>query len=276
VSQNRLRISTLFGLGACGLPPDASAREAERIAGGGTPVPTGSYRDEFGGAVAVAREATVALLIVVLGTQVATDNPFITRHVRATRPAWMAKIVNYGRLLEGWGMFAPEPPFDDGVLVVDGRTKDGRKFDPFTGKEPDFDPFTRTGWDHDQIWCDYSNHIRWPHNQARRQFLREYLQNQHVYSGRPQDQLVAFDVWWIQDKSPLPGQLKGKALAPERLVSHGYVKDSGAVPWQPKGKSTPRRTPPPRPVQSARPEARLPAPASSGAPSVLMERNDHE
>jgi predicted DCC family thiol-disulfide oxidoreductase YuxK len=271
VSANRLRISTLFGLGACGLPPEPSARDAERVARTSMPVPLGSLREETRGALVVAREASVALLMVVLGTQVATDNPFITRHARATRPAWMAKIVNYGRLLEGWGMFAPEPPFDDGVLVVDGRTKDGRKLDPFTGKEPEFDPFTKTGWGHDQLWCDYSNHIRWPHNQQRRQFLREYLQQQHVYSGRPQDQLVAFDVWWIQDKSPLPGQTKGEVLPPERLVSHGYVKDSGAQRWQPKGKSAPRRTPPSRPPTSARPEAKLPVPALSGEPSMLLE-----
>ena len=45
------------------------------------------------------------------------------------------------------------------------------------------------------------------------------------------DELVAFDVWWVQDKSPKPGQLRGQPLPPQRLTSYGYVKDSGAKPW---------------------------------------------
>jgi hypothetical protein len=143
----------------------------------------------------------------------------------------MGQVIGYTRMLEGRGMFAPEPPYDDGRLVVDGRTKDGRLLDPFTGEKPELDPASPRGWGHDQLWCDYMNHIRWPHNQARRQFLKQYLLKQHAYSGRPQDELVAFDVWWIQDKSPKPGQTRGKTLAPERLLSHGHVKDSLAKPW---------------------------------------------
>jgi hypothetical protein len=179
----------------------------------------------------MARETAVLMLAVVLSTEVAKANPFINRRMQIKRPEWMTEIIGYTRMLEGWGMFAPEPPYDDGRLVVDGRTVDGRKLDPFTEDEPVFDPESPRGWGHDQLWCDYSNHIRWQHNAGRRQFLRSYLINQHLYSGRPQDQLVAFDVWWIHDKSPKPGEKHGVPLAPEKLVSYGTVKDSGAKPW---------------------------------------------
>lgn len=266
VAQNRIALSGFFGLSACGVPAPPTSLEAERSVKR-EPPPQGSLREELRGGLVVLREATVALFIVVCGTQVANDNPFITRHFRATRPVWMAKIVNYGRLLQGWGMFAPEPPYEDGRMIVDGRTKDGRKLDPFTGGEPDFDPYTATGWGHDQIWCDYSNHIRWPHNQGRRQFLRTYLLNQHIYSGRPEDQLVAFDVWWVQDKSPKPGQHKGEPLPPERLIGHGYVKDSGARPWQ-KPKTTPRRPTPPRSPRVVAPEASAHPPGVVAAPQA--------
>jgi hypothetical protein len=57
------------------------------------------------------------------------------------------------------------------------------------------------------------------------------LINQHLYSQRPQEKLVAFDVWWIQDKSPKPGQEGGTPLPPDKLISYGLVKDSGAKPW---------------------------------------------
>jgi predicted DCC family thiol-disulfide oxidoreductase YuxK len=225
VAAHRLQISVFFGLGACGVPASPAA----------TPVPSGPrlgrWGEELRGARTVLRETAALILMVVLSTEVVKSNPFVSRHFQIKRPQWMTEVIGYTRMLEGWGMFAPEPPYDDGRLVVDGRTIDGRKWDPFTREEPVFDPESPRGWGHDQLWCDYSNHIRWQHNQGRRQFLRQYLMNQHVFSGRPKDQLVGFDVWWIQDKSPKPGQKHGVPLTPEKLVSYGVVKDSGATPW---------------------------------------------
>ena len=61
--------------------------------------------------------------------------------------------------------------------------------------------------------------------------MRNYLINQHLYSHRERDQLVSFDVWWIQDRSPKPGEKHGEVLPPEKLISYGFVKDSGAKPW---------------------------------------------
>lgn len=227
VADNRLAISSFFGLGACGIaPPAASALE----------LPAGPWLGRIGDDLrsvrVVARETLAFVLMLVLATEVVKSNPFISRRMHLkTRPEWMTEVIGYTRMLEGWGMFAPEPPYDDGRLVVDGRTIDGRKLDPFTGEEPEFDPESPRGWGHDQLWCDYSNHIRWSHNQGRRQFLRGYLINRHVFVRKPAEQLVAFDVWWIQDKSPKPGQKRGVVLPPEKLVSYGLVRDSGAKPW---------------------------------------------
>jgi predicted DCC family thiol-disulfide oxidoreductase YuxK len=226
VAGHRLEISSFFGLGACGVPK--AVAPAAPVAG---PV-LGRLGDELRSARVVAREMQVLLLMVVLTTEVLKANPYVSRRVNVgARPQWMSEIIGYTRLLEGWGMFAPEPPYDDGRLVVDGRTADGRKLDPFTGEAPEFDPESPRGWGHDQLWCDYSNHIRWQHNQGRRQFLRNYLASYHQYTHRPQDRLQSFDVWWIQDKSPKPGQTHGVTLPPQKLISFGNVKDSGATPW---------------------------------------------
>jgi len=173
------------------------------------------------------------MLMVVLSTEVAKANPFMNRRMRIQRPEWMTQIIGYTRMLEGWGMFAPEPPYDDGHVVVDGRTKDGRKLDPFTGTEPDFDPYTATGWGHQQFWCDYNNRIRFDGHVPNRQHFRDYLRHWHEYAGRPQDELVGFDVWWVHDKSPPPGKLRGEPQPPQKLVSFGFVKDSGARAFQP-------------------------------------------
>jgi predicted DCC family thiol-disulfide oxidoreductase YuxK len=225
LAPKRHLISAFFGLGACGV-----AREPI-LAPAAAPSSLGRVGNELRAARGVARETLVLLMMVVLSTELVKSNPFISRRVQLKRPQWMTELIGYTRMLEGWGMFAPEPPYDDGRLVVDGRTVDGRKLDPFTGETPEFDPESPRGWGHDQLWCDYSNHIRWPHNQGRRQFLRAYLINQHLYSRRPQDKLASFDVWWIQDRSPPPGQQHGVPLPPEKLVSYGVVKDSGARPW---------------------------------------------
>jgi predicted DCC family thiol-disulfide oxidoreductase YuxK len=224
VASHRLSLSVFFGLGACGVPQTAPVDVPQGPRGG-------RLGDELRGAAVIGRETLALMLMVVLSTEVMKANPYISRRMQIKRPEWMTEIIGYTRMLEGWGMFAPEPPYDDGRLVVDGRTVDGRRWDPFTKDEPVFDPESPRGWGHDQLWCDYSNHIRWQHNQGRRQFLRQYLINQHRFSRRPQDELVAFDVWWIHDRSPKPGQKHGVTLPPEKLVSHGVVKDSGAAPW---------------------------------------------
>ena len=225
VAANRLAISGYFGLGACGVPGAVVAAPAKPASW------FGRIGDELRSGRVVARETLALMLMVVLSTEVIKSNPFLSRRMQLKRPEWMTEVIGYTRMLEGWGMFAPEPPYDDGRLVVDGRTVDGRRVDPFTHDTPEFDPESPRGWGHDQLWCDYSNHIRWPHNQGRRQFLRNYLINQHQYLHRPQDQLVSFDVWWIGDKSPPPGKAHGVVQPPEKLISYGFVKDSGARPW---------------------------------------------
>lgn len=226
VANNRLQISSFFGLGACGITPVATA--AAPVA----PPFLGNFGDELRKGRTIAREMLAFMMMLVLATEVVKSNPFLSRRVHLkTRPEWMTEFIGYTRMLEGWGMFAPEPPYDDGRLVVDGRTLDGRKLDPFTGEAPEFDPESPRGWGHDQLWCDYSNHIRWAHNQGRRQFLRSYLINRHLYVGKPSEQLVSFDVWWIQDKSPKPGDAHGVPLPPEKLVSYGAVRDSGGKAW---------------------------------------------
>jgi len=231
VAQHRVEISSFLGLGACGLGRALEPAEAA------TPEDRpGTWRTTRAGLGNLLREAVVATVLVGTVIQVANDNQFINRRVRVRRPDWVVAVVNTFRLLEGWGMFAPEPPYDDGHVVVDGRTKDGRKLDPFTGELPDFDPYTPTGWGHEQFWCDYNNRIRFDWHVPNRQHLREYLRHWHQYYGKPADELVAFDVWWVGDKSPPPGEERGAPEPPQKLLTFGSVRDSLAEPWLHPGK----------------------------------------
>ena len=98
----------------------------------------------------------------------------------------------------------------DGVLAVDAITADGRHVDPFTGKEPDLDLTDSRGEGLGQIRQDYGNRIRMDRHKAFRkpQGLQEFLLRYHERTGRPEDELVAFDVFWVRDKCPQPGELR--------------------------------------------------------------------
>jgi len=226
VAENRVTISSWFGFGACGIAPPA---EPENVLS--KREDSSTWRAAKANLGNLVREALVAIVLVGAVIQTANDNNFVSRRVRVHRPVWVVDMVNTFRLLEGWGMFAPEPPYDDGHVVVDARTKDGRKLDPFTGTTPDFDPYTRTGWGHEQFWCDYNNRIRFDWHVPNRQHLREYLRHWHEYYGKPEDELVSFDVWWENDKSPPPGQERPEPEPPQKLLGFGNVRDSLATPW---------------------------------------------
>lgn len=254
VADNRLRISTWFGLSACGvaaagatvaaLPAseldddDASSETEPRqrssdaaVAWYGTTRLEPPIRREVASSLAFTREITVALLAIAAGTQLLMENRYVRELVRVKQPGWASLVVNYPRMFQGWGMFAPEPPYDDGHVVVDARTTGGKKIDPLTGKEPHFDPHAPHGWGHGQFWCDYENRIRFPGNAGYRPWFRDWLLRYHERTGNPEDKLVSFDVWWVGDRSPPPGQSKGEPLPPQKILSHGLVRDSGATPW---------------------------------------------
>lgn len=235
VAARRQAMSAWLGMGVCGVPaapveaPAPKRRRGARL----------SITPLLLRGAAVLRETAVVVLLVAVAAQLAVESPVLSRAVELDRPTWLSRIVEYPRLFQGWGMFAPEPPYDDGHLVVDGRTRDGRKLDPLTGREPDFDPFTREGWGLDQLWCDYENRIRLPHLAHHRQHLRSYLLKLHDYRDSPEDELTAFEVWWVGDKSPPPGQERGEPDKPLMLLRHGQINDSGARPWlEPAAKKT--------------------------------------
>ena len=166
------------------------------------------------------------------------------RRYRVGQPAALALVMDTLRLYQGWRMFAPEPPYEDGRLVVDARTEDGRAVDPFAGgARPEFDPYTEVGWGHDQFWCDYHLKLSFSGNSAYRPFMIDWLKAYHLRTGNPKDRLVAFDVWWVSDKSPPPGQLRGEPQPPSKVLSFGEVKDSLATPWLRRSEGKPTAKP---------------------------------
>ena len=161
----------------------------------------------FRRALATAREFAVLLIVVSCGSQVLIENRAVPKWLKPEhRPEWMTSIVVYPRLFQGWSMFAPSPPSDDGRLVVDGITKDGRHLDPLTGLAPSFEVQPKDGFRMNQIWGDFHRRIAEQRFEPYLDGVREMLKNYHQITGKKEDELVSFDVWFVNEHIPPPGE----------------------------------------------------------------------
>ncbi len=173
----------------------------------------------------------VALLMVAAGSQVLVENAAVPKWLKPKhRPEWMTSMVVYPRLFQGWSMFAPRPPDWDGRMVVDGRTADGRKLDPLTGKAPSFEVQPKGGFRMDQIWGDFHRRIGDARFSAYLGGVRDFLLNDYRLTGHPEDRLVAFDVYYVSQQIPPPGQPRAPVQI-RKLLSYGVVADP-SVPRQ--------------------------------------------
>lgn len=203
VARNRQRISQSLGLAACGLPSTSLPAAAE-------PEPPPLLEKvrylQWG-----LREGLVVLFMLAATSQVLIENRAVPRWMKVPQPELFKAMVQYGRFYQGWSMFAPNPPQRNGLVVVDAETVDGRKIDPlnyaatgWTGEPWDSSP-GRIG--QDQFWCDYIARIEGsPHMHH---ILEDWIRRHHRRTGRPEDEIVAFDAYWVEHATPPPGAKEG-------------------------------------------------------------------
>jgi hypothetical protein len=152
-------------------------------------------------------EVCVLAIVVSCGSQVLIENRAVPKWLKPEhRPEWMTSIVVYPRLFQGWSMFAPSPPSDDGRVVVDGVTKSGKHLDPLTGHEPSFEVQPKDGFRMNQIWGDFHRRIGESRFEGYLDGVRDMLKNYHQISGHPENELVSFDVWFVNERIPPPGE----------------------------------------------------------------------
>jgi hypothetical protein len=158
----------------------------------------------------IAREALVIVFAVTLGRQMLMQNAAVPKALRPKRqPDVLRMLVEYPRLFEGWGMFAPDAPLTDSMLYADALTVDGRHVDPInlvasrgvTETPPhEIPPFL----DNDDAWCDYMVTI--PDRADYQGPLKDWLFAYSKRTGRPEDEIVDVVVGVIEDHSPPPGR----------------------------------------------------------------------
>ena len=213
-AQNRREISVCLGFAACGLPMrDAPIEMAP---------PPPPVHEQLVRARGYAREALVVVLMAAATSQMLVENRAVRNHVSLHQPTVLKAIIHYGRLFQGWSMFAPDAPRNDGIVVVDATTVDGRRIDPFnyaaTGHtgEPWTSIPSRLG--QDQFWCDYTNRIRG--HRSLHHVFEKWLLAHHERTGNPNDRIVSFDVYWVTDRTPAPGKSEPEQVKRERFMSH--------------------------------------------------------
>ncbi|MEZ4301174.1 MAG: HTTM domain-containing protein [Polyangiaceae bacterium] len=134
------------------------------------------------------------------------------------------------RYLQGWFMFSPNPVMDDGTIVIDAVTVDGRHIDPITEKAPNFDLLHAKSFGYNQIWSDYYNRIRMHGNQGFRDAMREYLLRLPERTGRAEDAIVSGEVYWIEDMCPRWGDPEHRSYGEKRQLLFSFDRDRLYLP----------------------------------------------
>ena len=170
------------------------------------PPPPAPARASLERGLSFLREAAIFVLLIACGSQVLLENRAVPKWLKPSqRPEWMTSLVVYPRMFQGWSMFAPSPPRDDGRLVVDGVTKDGRKLDPLTGQAPSFEVQPREGFRMNQIWGDFHRRIGEDRFGAYLDGVKEMIKRYHLITGKPEDELKSFELWFVNEQIPPPG-----------------------------------------------------------------------
>jgi hypothetical protein len=128
------------------------------------------------------------------------------------------------RYLQGWFMFSPNPVMDDGTIVCDSVTVDGRRVDPFSTEWPDYslrppdmDLLHAKSYGYNQIWSDYFNRMHMAGNSAFRKPMKEYIFRLPERTGNPDDAIIKGICYWVADMNPPFTRREGR-----KTESFGY------------------------------------------------------
>ncbi|MGH7269833.1 MAG: hypothetical protein ACREJ3_05325, partial [Polyangiaceae bacterium] len=128
--------------------------------------------------------------------------------------------IMYTNAREGWGLFAPDAPVNDEMVVVDALTSSGRHVDPYNeaGSRvhalPVSDIPVRLG--EDSFFCDYS--LRIPGAGAYHQALQDWILRYPERTGNPGDAIVSFEAFKLEHASPKPGQTEPTGVRRELFL----------------------------------------------------------
>ena len=192
-------------------------------AAGPSPLRRGGRR-----ALRILGELLALLMFAISVNQAMVQLWVINKRIKVHIPDLVAPLTYKLRFQQGWYMFSPNPVMEDGTVVVDAITVDGRHVDPFslhvepyTLRAPDFDLVHARSLRTNQLWGDYFNRIHLPGYAGYRDAMRDYMFALPQRTGRPEDALVSGDVYWVTDHNPRWGSTESYGLEKSNLFSFG-------------------------------------------------------
>jgi len=169
-------------------------------------------------------EGATVLVLIAITTEVLNDNAPVPKALRVHQPDWARAVIDYPRILQGWRMFASEPSRTDAMIYVDATTATGAHVDPYNEVASD-QPFPKgdvvpTHLGQSQFFVMYTERIPNVNYAVYRQAFSEWLLAYPQRTGRAQDCLLRYEVYYVADKSPPPGS---GAAAPEPLERQRFM-----------------------------------------------------
>ncbi|MDF3068632.1 MAG: hypothetical protein K0R38_4233 [Polyangiaceae bacterium] len=161
------------------------------------------------------REIVLGSMLVVEASNVLASNRAFPKALRFREPTWLLAYKPYLRGWQGWSMFAPDAPLDDGSMVVDALTSSGRHIDPFTGLAPDFEQIRRGISPHSIALSDYFFAMRDKRNARYRKELQRYLRSYRTPGS--DERLRSADIWWVSYVPPARGTYEPGPIKKEKL-----------------------------------------------------------
>lgn len=169
--------------------------------------------------VVVLRELAVLVMMATAVNQALVELWCTKNLYQWPQPEPFRSLAQKFRFLQGWFMFSPGPVTDDGTIVVDAKTIDGRSIDPFTGQPPYWDLLHVESYRYNQIWCDYFNRMKDTGNSNFRDAMKDYMFRLPERTGHPEDTIVSGDVYWIRDMNPPFGKTESYKFEKQKLFS---------------------------------------------------------
>ncbi len=185
-----------------------------------------SGRSRLGGPRKHLSQSCVGLLLFVAVWQLCIENQAVPAALKPTQPEWVRAIVMTPRMFQGWSMFAPNPPQEDGKLVAFARTVDGRSIDVLTGRAPDFDVQPATGFGMSQATGDFHRRLAEPRFAGYLHGVRDYLLRYPERTGHAADRLQYLELVYVSEIIPAPGTVRAP---PRRQVLFQHDAAANAV-----------------------------------------------
>jgi hypothetical protein len=193
-------------------------------------------------ALVIVRELMALAMFAGAVNQAMVELWVINRRIKVPQPEALRLLAHKARFLQGWFMFSPNPVMDDGTVVVDAITVDGRHVDPFSIhvqpyklRAPNFDLLHAHSLWLNQSWGDYFNRIHLPGNTGYRDAMKDYMLKLPERTGNPNDALVSGEVFWVTDQNPRWNEKESYKLEKNKL----FAFDNPAIPHPPAPAPTP-------------------------------------